>query len=119
MSMLCQTCPLYEDPVGRSCKWKEQLVSDLYSALIPDRVQVEDALRAVYEKGIRSLAVVLLHSYTFVDHEQTIGDIATRLGFTHVSLSGKVSPMIRLVPRAHSATADAYLTPQLQQYLNG
>jgi 5-oxoprolinase (ATP-hydrolysing) len=27
--------------------------------------------------------------------------------------------MVRIVPRAHSATADAYLTPELKRYLQG
>jgi 5-oxoprolinase (ATP-hydrolysing) len=57
----------------------------------PDEQQIRDDLTAVLAKGITSLAVVFLHSYTFHDHEAAVGRIATELGFTHVSLSSEVS----------------------------
>jgi 5-oxoprolinase (ATP-hydrolysing) len=41
------------------------------------------------------------------------------MGFTHVSESAALLPMIRLVPRGVSSTADAYLTPVLRAYLDG
>lgn len=34
------------------------------------------------------------------------------------SLSSEVSPMIKFLPRAHSAVADAYLTPVIKKYLS-
>ena len=73
----------------------------------------------LYKTGIRSLSVALLHSYTYPEHEIEVGRMALRVGFEHVSLSSQLSPMVRLVPRAHSATADAYLTPELKRYLQG
>ena len=56
----------------------------------------------VCTQGIRSLAVCLLHSYTFRDHEQRVGAIARQLGFTHVSLSSAIMPMVK-VRGAHCA----------------
>lgn len=76
-------------------------------------------LQGVLSRGIRSLAVVLMHSYTWSSHEQQIGELAHSLGFTHVSLSSEVMPMIRMVPRGYTACADAYLTPCIQRYLDG
>lgn len=38
-------------------------------------------------------------------------------GFAHVSLSHKVMPMVRLVPRGFTACADAYLTPHVKKYV--
>ncbi len=32
-------------------------------------------------------------------HEQTVGNIAKVMGFTHVSLSSETMPMVRIVPR--------------------
>jgi N-methylhydantoinase A/oxoprolinase/acetone carboxylase beta subunit len=61
----------------------------------PDEQQIRDDLKAVLAKGITSLAVVFLHSYTFHDHEAAVGRIATELGFTHVSLSCEVSVAIK------------------------
>lgn len=84
-----------------------------------NRKQLADDLTKVLEKGIRSLAVVLMHSYVFQQHEQEIGKIARALGFTHVSLSSDVMPMIRIVPRGFTACADAYLTPHIHRYVQG
>jgi hypothetical protein len=41
-------------------------------------------LRAVKEKGITSLAVVLKHAALFPDHERLVGDVAKEMGFAQV-----------------------------------
>lgn len=86
---------------------------------LPDLEAVERDLKALYDQGYRSLAIVLVHSYTFPDHELAIGKLARSLGFTHVSESAQLLPMIKMVPRGVSSTADAYLTPILMEYLDG
>ena len=57
--------------------------------------------------------------YTFPDHELAAKEIARDIGFTQISLSSQLLPMIRMVPRGVSSTADAYLTPVLSEYLEG
>uniref|UniRef100_A0A3Q2NV52 5-oxoprolinase, ATP-hydrolysing n=1 Tax=Fundulus heteroclitus TaxID=8078 RepID=A0A3Q2NV52_FUNHE len=84
-----------------------------------DLEQVEKDLRGVLSRGICSIAVLLLHSYTWSDHENAVGSLARRLGFTQVSLSSEVMPMVRAVPRGYTVCADAYLTPKIHQYLKG
>ncbi|KAF3703507.1 5-oxoprolinase [Channa argus] len=84
-----------------------------------DLERVEKDLRGVLSRGITSLAVLLLHSYTWADHEKALGALARRLGFTQVSLSSEVMPMVRAVPRGYTVCADAYLTPKIRQYLKG
>ncbi|GFR27881.1 5-oxoprolinase [Trichonephila clavata] len=73
-------------------------------------------LKAVHTKGINSLAVVLMHSYLFPDHELYIKKIANEVGFEHISLSSEIMPMVRIVPRGHTACVDAYLTPCIKRY---
>ncbi|KAG7755314.1 hypothetical protein KL947_004160 [Ogataea haglerorum] len=85
----------------------------------PDPETIKTHLQLIFDMGIKSLAVCFLHSYTFPDHELLVGDIAKEIGFTHVSLSCELSPMIKLVPRANSSVADAYLTPEIKNYVNG
>ncbi|KAI7876996.1 hypothetical protein K492DRAFT_210021 [Lichtheimia hyalospora FSU 10163] len=85
----------------------------------PDLQAVKKDLQALYDNGLRSIAVCLMHSYTFPDHENMIGDVARDIGFTHISLSHQVMPMVKIVPRGTSATADAYLTPCIQKYIQG
>ncbi|KAJ1971158.1 hypothetical protein H4R35_005432 [Dimargaris xerosporica] len=84
-----------------------------------DRTAVRQQLQALYDQGIRSLAVCLMHAYTFTDHERWVGEIARGLGFTQITLSHQVMPMIKAVPRGNSACADAYLTPGIQRYIQG
>ncbi|THH32682.1 hypothetical protein EUX98_g1507 [Antrodiella citrinella] len=85
----------------------------------PDLDDVKQNLQRLYDDGYRSLAVVLCHSYTFPEHELVVGRLARSMGFTHVSESSQLLPMIKMVPRGVSSTADAYLTPILRQYLDG
>lgn len=76
-------------------------------------------LQKLYDDDYRSIAIVFAHSYTYPDHELQIGKLAREVGFTQVSESSQLLPMIKMVPRGVSSTADAYLTPILQKYLDG
>ncbi|KAJ6174187.1 hypothetical protein N7485_006999 [Penicillium canescens] len=84
-----------------------------------DEVGTKQALQQLYENGYRSIAVCLVHSYTFQDHELAIAKLAKEIGFTQISLSSQLLPMIKLTSRGASATADAYLTPVIQRYIQG
>ena len=85
----------------------------------PDHGQIKKQLQEVFDSGLRSIAVCLMHGYTFPEHEAAVGKIAREIGFEHVSLSHELMPMIKLVPRATSACADAYLTPAIRKYIDG
>lgn len=85
----------------------------------PEEEIIRADLQKLYDDGFRSVAVCLLHSYTFPDHEKLVGRVAEEIGFTHISLSSQLMPMIKFVPRATSATADAYLTPEIRRYISG
>ncbi|KAI8974933.1 Hydantoinase B/oxoprolinase-domain-containing protein [Pilobolus umbonatus] len=85
----------------------------------PDVGLLKVQLTALYNEGFHSIAVCLMHSYTYPDHELLIGKLASSIGFTHISLSSQVMPMIKIVPRGTSATADAYLTPCIKNYIDG
>ncbi len=78
----------------------------------------ESAARAALDAGIRVAAVALLHSYRNPAHEQAIRDRLLGLGFQHVSLSGELAPLIRIVPRAETAVVDATLTPVMRGFLD-
>ncbi|KAF3762591.1 putative 5-oxoprolinase [Cryphonectria parasitica EP155] len=84
----------------------------------PDLDAVRKDLQGLWDSGFRSLAVALMHSYAYPDHEMAIGDLAREMGFK-VSLSSQLQSMIKLVPRAQSAVADAYLSPITENYLEG
>ncbi|XP_025416669.1 5-oxoprolinase isoform X2 [Sipha flava] len=80
---------------------------------------LKNDLLLLKSKGINSIAVALMHSYTYIEHELTVGRIAKDVGFKHVSLSHEVMPMVKIVPRGYTACADAYLTPHIKKYVEG
>ena len=98
--------------VGRS--------GDVVRILTPLNVEkTRQSLKELYVKGYRSICICLAHSYSFPDHEEAIRELAELEGFTSISVSSTLIPMIKLVSRGMSATADAYLTPEIKKYING
>jgi 5-oxoprolinase (ATP-hydrolysing) len=83
-----------------------------------DETQVWRDLVAIFEQGYRAIAVVLMHGYRYSQHEEAIGRIARDIGFTQISLSHKVSPMMKLVSRGDTTVVDAYLSPILRRYVD-
>ncbi|ELR11567.1 5oxoprolinase [Acanthamoeba castellanii str. Neff] len=95
---------------GTTLEWVEILKK-------PNLEKLEADLKAVYDSGIRAVAVVLMHSYTFHEHEALVGQVAAKIGFEQISLSHEVMSMFRIVPRGFTATVDAYLTPLIKRYI--
>lgn len=77
-----------------------------------------DALRAAHRDGFASAAVVLLHGYRHTAHEQQVAAAARAAGFSQVSCSHEVSPLMKLVPRGDTTVVDAYLSPLLRRYVD-
>ncbi|WP_254449298.1 hydantoinase/oxoprolinase family protein, partial [Anabaena sp. UHCC 0253] len=80
--------------------------------------KVKHDLQTVYNTGIRSCAIVFMHSDRYPKHEQQIAQIAQEIGFTQISVSHQVSPLMKLVSRGDTTVVDAYLTPILRRYVN-
>jgi len=83
-----------------------------------DLAQAERDLRAAYDDGIRACAIVFMHGYRYPEHEKLVADLARRIGFTQVSVSHQVSPLMKLVGRGDTTVVDAYLSPILRRYVN-
>lgn len=75
------------------------------------------ALQDAYDHGIRSVAIAFVHAYRYPAHELEAAQVAKDIGFTQISLSHKVSPLMKLVSRGDTTVADAYLTPILKRYV--
>uniref|UniRef100_A0A8D9F168 5-oxoprolinase n=1 Tax=Cacopsylla melanoneura TaxID=428564 RepID=A0A8D9F168_9HEMI len=82
-----------------------------------NEAEFKSQLSECFERGICSVAIVLMHSYAVQEQELRLGRIAQDLGFNHVSLSHQVMPMVKIVPRGNTTVIDAYLTPHIKQYL--
>ncbi|KAK1743795.1 5-oxoprolinase [Skeletonema marinoi] len=86
----------------------------------PDPDAIRNSLQSLADKGIKSLAIVFLHSYVYPEHEILVGDIAKSMNcFTEISLSHEVMSMVKVVPRGFTVSASAYLTPKITEYLAG
>ena len=83
---------------------------------------VEDALiqslQTAYRDGIRACAIVLIHGYRYPAHELQLAAIVRDIGFTQISLSHQVSPLMKLVSRGDTTVVDAYLSPILRRYVD-
>ncbi|HEV2547769.1 MAG TPA: hydantoinase B/oxoprolinase family protein, partial [Stellaceae bacterium] len=83
-----------------------------------DSAALDADLAAVHRSGIRAIAIVFLHGYRFPAHEAEAAAIARRIGFTQVSVSHEVSPLMKLVSRGDTTVVDAYLSPILRRYVD-
>jgi 5-oxoprolinase (ATP-hydrolysing) len=73
---------------------------------------------SIVERSAKVAAVALLHSYRNPEHEIELKKRLLDTGFEHVSISSELAPRIKLLPRAHTAVVDAYLSPVIQEYLD-
>jgi 5-oxoprolinase (ATP-hydrolysing) len=83
-----------------------------------DAAAARAGLQAAYADGYRAAAIVFMHAWRYPDFERRAGLIARELGFTQISISHEVSPLMRLVPRGDTTVADAYLSPVLRSYVD-
>jgi 5-oxoprolinase (ATP-hydrolysing) len=106
-------------PLHRAVVEIDERVSADGEVLRPlDLAAARTALQAAYDRGLRAIAVVLMHGYRYPDHERTIAALARDIGFGQVSVSHEVSSLIKLVGRGDTTVADAYLSPILRRYVD-
>jgi 5-oxoprolinase (ATP-hydrolysing) len=82
-----------------------------------DEPAIQTAARALVAKGFTSAAVALMHSDVNPAHEQRIAAILKAAGFTSLSLSSTLAPVVRLLPRAQTAVVNAALAPVIESFV--
>jgi 5-oxoprolinase (ATP-hydrolysing) len=96
-------------------------VAERYSAQGEELLAVDPKfipfLQQAYDDGIRSCAIVFMHGYRYSQHEQQVAEIAKEIGFTQISVSHEVSPLMKLIYRGDTTVVDAYLSPILRRYV--
>ena len=96
----------------------ERVLSDgvIEQPVTPD--QVTELVGEMRSGGIEAVAVALLHSYRFPDHERQIGEILHREApEMTVSLSSDVVPEIREYERTSTTICNVYVRPVVDRYL--
>ena len=82
-----------------------------------DELLLKKELKEQYAKGLRSVAIVFMHGYRHTTYEKIAKGIAQSVGFTQISTSHEVSPMMKFVSRGDTTVVDAYLSPILRRYV--
>jgi 5-oxoprolinase (ATP-hydrolysing) len=97
----------------------QERVSAQGEVLMPlDEAHLRERLWAGFDAGIRACAIVFMHGYRYTAHEAAAARIAREVGFTQVSASHEVSPLMKLVSRGDTTVVDAYLSPILRRYVD-
>ncbi len=82
-----------------------------------DESHLRGELAAAFATGLRSVAIVFMHGYRFPTHELAAQHLAQQVGFTQISVSHQVSPLMKFVGRGDTTVVDAYLSPILRRYV--
>ncbi len=96
----------------------ERVLADGTVETTVDLAAARIALSQAFADGIRSCAIVFMHGYAFPAHEAAVAGLAREIGFTQVSPSHAVSPLVKLVGRGDTTVVDAYLSPILRRYVD-
>ncbi len=83
----------------------------------PDLAAARRDLESLRGDGIDAIAIAFMHAYRYPAHEQQVAALAREIGFAQVSVSHKVSPLIKLIGRGDTTVVDAYLSPILRAYV--
>ncbi|RWQ05521.1 hydantoinase B/oxoprolinase family protein [Mesorhizobium sp.] len=82
-----------------------------------DIAAMRPAIEQARADGIDAVAIVFMHAWKYPDHEKAVAKVCRKLGFSQVSVSHEVSPLIKLVGRGDTTVVDAYLSPILARYV--
>jgi N-methylhydantoinase A len=83
-----------------------------------DLTSAETAIRALLDDGMESLAICLLWSFRNPEHEQRIGELASRIASgLPVSLSSEIAPKMGEFERAVTTAVNAFIGPVTQDYI--
>ena len=84
----------------------------------PSDQEIEQVVKELIAKGVQSIAVSLLHSFTNPEHEQQIKRVLDRIApHIPVSLSSEVLGELREYERTVATVLNAYVMPMVGSYL--
>jgi 5-oxoprolinase (ATP-hydrolysing) len=82
-----------------------------------DEAALRRGLQDSFDRGVRAVAIVFMHAWREPRHELRAAALAREIGYTQVSVSHEVSPLIKYVSRGDTTVVDAYLSPILMRYV--
>lgn len=96
----------------------ERVRSDGTVERAPEIVAAKHALEEARADGFDAVAIVFMHAWAFPEHERLTADVARESGFSQISVSHEVSPLLKLVGRGDTTVVDAYLSPTLNRHID-
>lgn len=104
---------LYE----RVIEINERVLADGSVERLLDIAACRPAIEKAKADGIDAVAIVFMHAWKYPDHEKAVAKVCRKIGFSQISVSHEVSPLIKLVGRGDTTVVDAYLSPILSRYV--
>ncbi len=96
----------------------ERILADGTVEKAPDMTAIRQQLQQIRDADIDAVAIALMHSWKYPQHEIQIAKLAREMGFSQVSVSHEVSALAKLVGRGDTTVVDAYLSPILSRYVD-
>lgn len=95
----------------------ERMLPDGAVELPLDLAALQGDLAALQADGLDAVAIVLMHAWVNPAHEIALARAVRGMGFSQVSVSHEVSPLVKLIGRGDTTVVDAYLSPILRRYV--
>ncbi|MBA4161496.1 MAG: 5-oxoprolinase, partial [Novosphingobium sp.] len=109
---------LPQPPHARVLEVTERIMADGTVLLELDEEAARKGFAQARAAGLSSIAIVLMHGWKYPAHEARLAALAREAGFTQVSVSHELAPLIKLVARGDTTLVDAYLSPVLRRYVD-
>jgi 5-oxoprolinase (ATP-hydrolysing) len=109
---------LPQPPHARVLEVTERVMADGTVLTRLDQGAARAGLAEARAAGLSSIAIVLMHGWKYPAHEARLAELAREAGFTQVSVSHELAPLIKLVARGDTTLVDAYLSPVLRRYVD-
>src|SRR3546814_930204 len=98
---------------------KERIDANGHEILALDRNGLAEQISVIRSEGVASVAICFIHAYRNPAHEQETRQLLLdALPNLHVSISSEVCPEIREYERVSTTAANAYVQPQMADYLH-
>ena len=110
---------LPEPVYGRVVEVDERIGADGAVVRELDEGGAHEALAGARRDGFAAVAIAFVHGYRHPAHERRVAELARAAGFTQVSVSHEVAPVVKFVSRGETTVVDAYLSPILRRYVDG
>ena len=109
---------LPQPPHARVLEVTERVMADGTVLVELDEDVARAGLAEARAAGLASVAIVLMHGWKYPSHEARLAELAREAGFTQLSVSHELAPLIKLVARGDTTLVDAYLSPVLRRYVD-